>query len=358
MDSAHFDHLARALAQARPRRALAPLALLVLLGAPTEAKKKKGKGKKGKKHKHGGGNPPTCPEATGDGVTGEAGECPIPCVCFGQDNEGCWPDAERCGVCCAQRCCGPTLRCCGGECCRSQGPQDCCLDDQSRTVCCANRQLTCLHEETTGVNRCCPQERRCAGPARCCPQGQECVKGATQQVCCPTGSGRECPREANGKLCCPEGETCETYEDGTQYCRKPRCARGRARADGSVSVLAETFGDVDDESCCDPPCSATETCCEGQCKRAYLNCGGCCPTDDYCEYRCNTSTADHCANGACRCGDGPACDCARGQTCLLGQCVCAASPGMHVCRVDVSPFSCTYYGGNGCVGTPLCSTPA
>lgn len=364
MDPSQFDTLTKTLAAVPTRRGLlAALAALVPTAASSRRHggggKKNGKGKKRKKTQ--------CTKDSDCDKQGPRLNCVDGnCVCVGNGRcHGCCSGgrcmAADCKGCCEGGRClkGTDNQACGGggepcENCTAVGEGIICRPDGNLPSC------GCDVAACASKNGCCEAASRCVpnatGTTLCGTVGLACQTCDEEQVCdgsfespslgrvCCGKEGARCGRESSiftgedlSRYCCA-GFECKGDILGNAFsgrCRESICTLDPPRRSG---VAAR--GGKGDESCCDPPCADDESCCQGACWPAYYHCLGCGPNANYevPEYSCQFSGGDHCENGECRCGDGPACDCpGTGEVCRNGQCECEALPGEQYCSLYVPP---------------------
>jgi hypothetical protein len=329
MEADRFDALSRALGHDSSRRMLLHGGLVAFLGSLglTEAAAKKRKKRKKKKGK--GQSPPVCTE-----VGDEASTVPCdPCICLGPDNVPCIGPGE----------CGEG--CCGGECCRSTSPSHCCLNDDNRPTCCANRGLRCLLEESSAIDRCCPADRDCSD--RCCQSNQVCVRGQGRHECCRRG--RECPNEQNGQPCCREGWSCKTEDNGETVCLPDDpCNVSAGRGSGVAADVGcpcalprESCGLVTDPPCCgEGRCEGTRCCLPLGARTCRAGFTDCCSAHLCQDGKCCLPEYGNCTDDTVCCGD---------LTCIGGHC---CDVGDEACGVDL----CCGPGTKCCPNGKCCAT--
>jgi len=165
---------------------------------------------------------------------------------------------------------------------------------------CANRE-TCVGGQWSACMSACSSGRECINDTcRCtsvsCPGG--CCSGDT---CEPGTLATSCGAAGSACASCPMGQQCAT--GACSGCNAQTCSSGCCTG-----------------SSCNPP--------------GVMRCG----TGGAVCVACEARRADSCVAGACRCGTGP--QCAPGQTCDAGACVC-------------TPSSCP----SGCCQGSMCSSP-
>lgn len=171
-----------------------------------------------------------------------------------------------------------------------------------------------------------PSAVRCASPC-----------SAVQQ-CCATASGNQCVDIfSNPAHCGGCGMACAAG----QLCVNRTCMNVSGLPDAGPVDARVVGADAPITGMCSPACGADFMCCGTTCVRrdggssamdpSFSNCGAC-------GRACNTMTANRCgrfgSSTVCMCGDGPACDAARGESCVLG------TSGNYECLRNDIPENC------------------
>lgn len=290
------------------------------------------------------------PSGVACGIDGQA------CRACGDAGDGCADGACTCG---GGAPCGDGQRCVEGACrCDAASCPDGCCDGDA---CLASAWGHC---GLGGVacDPCAAADRCVDGACRCgeddpCAAGQRCVFAscACDGISCAGGccDGTTCVLPATAEACGRNGWACEACDpvlaDG---CVEGACGCGPEDACVAGQRCAEGACVCDRESCPDGCCR------NGGCV-APARFDACGAAGAECGF-CDSVLADACADGACRCGEGPACS--RGARCVDGQCLCNAETCWDgccdggTCRTGLSWPECGG-GGRACqVCDPLRST--
>lgn len=223
--------------------------------------------------------------------------------------------------------CGPASECAPGELCENEM---CICSDESCAGCCSDARCerrsfelcgvdgaTCVACHSMVANTCTPEGECKCGANDPCLQGQRCISGACScdGISCPDGC---C---AFGQCVTPLLRACGTRGGACESCDEEMA--DRCRDDGTCSCGGA------------PPCRAGQRCIDAACVCDSVSCpDGCCrdstcvsPTRESCGalglacFTCDALAADGCSeSGACQCGDSA--ECAPGQHCLGGECLC------------------------------------
>lgn len=292
-------------------------------------------------------------------------------------------------------CCLSLLALFGCECARPGGDVNfpSCQDNAG----CAQRPGTECCEIAEATGRYCVDPNQCvrdagvdAGSDAGSPTdgGPTCGPG-TWGGCCELDGGRAPGDQATscgflGSVCqrCPSGQTCEggrcsgCLSCGDGCCVDGLCnARSVAQCGTGGELCTDCTNRVGADNCnasgqcvCGTgttPCEAGQKCAQGVCVCDSTSCSGCCDTSGKCLPNtlgacasggaacrvCDSTQADTCTGGECRCGQSPGC--ATGQRCLAGVCVCDAQTcpngccdSAKQCQSGQAPAACGKAGGN------------
>lgn len=248
--------------------------------------------------------------------------------------------------------CAPGERCDNGMCiCDSESCAGCCSESgcELRSFeLCGVDGATCVACNPMVSNTCTPEGACNCGASDPCQDGQRCVSGACScdDVSCPDGC---C---AFGQCLTPSLRTCGSRGGSCESCNEE--IADRCLDDGTCSCGGAH------------PCRAGQRCVEAACVCDSESCPeGCCnestcvsPTRESCGALglacvvCDPLRADGCSDaGSCQCGE--AAECAPGQHCVGGECLCdwvscsGCCDALDQCRPGDRSDECGI-GGNQC----------
>ncbi|MGQ0508607.1 MAG: hypothetical protein ACT4TC_25185 [Myxococcaceae bacterium] len=274
--------------------------------------------------------PGTSPDVCGAGG-GTCNVCPQGQTCTGGVCSGC--NATSCAT-----------GCCSGSTCNPQGLTACGTAGNACVGCKRQRADQCLNGQCLcGSNAECGEGQRCSG-GQCICDGVSCPSGCCEGKVCKIPDLASCG--ANGASC----KTCDRT-------KADRCSSGGSCRCGDDSACGAGQKCSGGRCVCDA--ATCPGCCDGsQCRdRSFTRCG----IDGQTCSSCDLNTADRCsADGACLCGNSPACG--AGQRCSGGQCICdGKSCSTGCCRGNVcfaNGLNDSQSCGVGGVTCQSCTAPA